>query len=233
MKITHDQQKIAWENEHKNPQQFTNLAGVEVSGGVESFWKYLEESSKIDEPKGLEIGCGKGRNTIWLAKNGASMDSFDFSTSAISEAKKRITEDIKSRINFFEHDIIKPWPLLDNRFDFVIDCFVSTDVEGEENRKFMIDEIYRVLKPEGLFFLYTNSTKSNYYQDQAKETKVEEVNAYCYPDIEKFEKVYSQEELDIMYSRFDLKKSEIFERKSSVNGQDVSWEHIWRVYQKK
>jgi len=233
MKIFHAQQKMVWENEHKNPCQLTSVAGVGVSGGVREFWKYFRSVVKADDVIGLEIGCGKGRNVIWLATQGANMEGFDFSHSAIEVAKKKVRGKLKKRAHFFEHDIIKTWPFQKDYFDFAIDCFVSTDVEGVRNRKFMIEEAYRVLKPGGYFFLYTNSVKSDFYKYMVTRCKVDEVNAFCYPDIKKFEKVYTQKELDKLYGCFKLKESKVFKRNSFVDNKPVCWEHIWRVYQKK
>jgi ubiquinone/menaquinone biosynthesis C-methylase UbiE len=139
---------------------------------------------------------------------------------------------IEKRVHFFEHDIIKTWPFRKDHFDFAIDCFVSTDVEGVRNRRFMIKEAYRVLKPGGYFLLYTNSTKSEFYKNMVKKYKVNDVNAFCYPDIKKFEKVFSEEELRSLYGQFKLKKSKRYQRNSNVKDNSYLWEHFWRVYQK-
>ena len=87
--ISHtDQQKI-WEEEHKNPYVLLPMDSNEASSGVSSFWDWLKEKGGVEKLRGIEMGCGKGRNSIWLAKQGANMTAFDFSSIAIDEAQKR------------------------------------------------------------------------------------------------------------------------------------------------
>lgn len=234
MLISHRQQKLAWQKEHKNPKVFTGLATQHVSGGVKVFWEYFKNKhNNLEHITGLEMSCGKGRNVIWLAKQGVKMEGFDFSSAAISTAKRRTKKDIINKIRFTKHDATKSWLFNKNSFDFIIDCFGSTDIDGIKNRKFVNKEIWRVLKPGGYFFIYTNSIKSEIYIKMSNLYSIEnEPNAFYYPSINKFEKVFKKEELDILYHNFKLKKSKTYRRKSKVNSKTYVWEHFWRIYQK-
>lgn len=235
MRISHKEQKLAWEREHQNPSVFTHLAGTEASGGVKRFWKKICNLDKQTNESlvGLEIGCGKGRNVIWLAKQGVHITGFDFSRSAIEVARNRANGMKSESIRLLEHDATIKWPFQANQFDFVIDCFVSTDIEGENNRIFVSKEILRVLKPGGYFFLYTNSVKSQFYQEALSgKYTLSEKNSYYYPEIKKFEKVYDVEEIERLYENFSLVDAEIYERISDINNKSYTWEHFWRIYKK-
>lgn len=234
VKTVHEQQKLAWETEHLHPFYLVGLNGQEPSGGVRSFWDYLSQVLKKGRMlKGLEIGCGKGRNAIWLARQGIQMAAFDFSSVAVKEAKQRSGGFEENNIHFFEHDIISRWPFLDQSFDFIIDCFASTDVEGLANQRYLAQEAYRVLKPEGYFCLYTNSINSQVYRDPAlAQHASQESHLYWYPDMHKFENVFETQELDQLYNQFTLKEAKVFSRLSQLKNNQVEWEHLWRIYQK-
>lgn len=234
MHISHTQQKLAWQKEHKKPKVLVGLASRNVSGGVKNFWKYFNSKyTGLENPCGLEMCCGKGRNSIWLATQGTYMTGFDFSSEAIKTAKKRVTKKIIKMVNFLQHDAIRSWPFSKNSFDFVVDCFGSTDIDGAKNRKFVSNEIWRVLKPGGYFFIYTNSVRSDFYKEMYKLHSVaKEKNAYYYPDIKKFEKVFTKNELMLLHQKFKLKEIKTYKRKSKINSKVYSWEHFWIIYQK-
>lgn len=201
MHISHTRQKDAWEKEHREPQAFINLSSGTVSGGVKRFWTYARTKKLIpNRPTGLEIGCGKGRNTVWLAERGATMVGFDFSGTAIKTARARAYK--LENAKFFLHDAVRTWPFPPKSFDFVVDCFVSTDLDGTQNRTFIYREAFRVLKPGGLFLLYTNTPRSRLYRAMRETYPADEPYAYYYPNIKKFEKVYTEIELRKLFKRF-------------------------------
>lgn len=161
------------------------------------------------------------------------MTGFDFSTSVIEIAQGRSNEMKNRLIRFLVHDAIVKWPFFSEEFDFVIDCFVSTDIEGENNRIFVIKEILRVLKPGGYFFLYTNSVNSQLYQEALLGKYImSEKNTYYYREMKKFEKVYDAKEIEKLYEDFILVDAEVYERISGISGKDYRWEHFWRIYKK-
>ena len=102
----------------------------DASGGVKIFWQWLNKNGIHQNLNGVEIGCGKGRNCIWLAEQGvATMTGIDFSTVAIQEAKKRSHKIVaQNKVHFLEHDVTLTWPFPTNHFDFAVDCFASTDI---------------------------------------------------------------------------------------------------------
>ena len=46
----------------------------------------------IQACKALDLGCGMGNNTIWLAKNGFKVTGFDLSETAIAQASARMAD---------------------------------------------------------------------------------------------------------------------------------------------
>jgi SAM-dependent methyltransferase len=52
----------------------------------------VEELSEVPPGRALDLGCGEGRNTLWLAERGWSVLGVDFSSVAIERAKSLAEE---------------------------------------------------------------------------------------------------------------------------------------------
>lgn len=57
------------------------------------------KSGMINKGRALELGCGPGRNAIYLKMNGYDVDAYDISQVAIDWAKERASE-LELDINF-------------------------------------------------------------------------------------------------------------------------------------
>src|SRR5207249_2978901 len=58
----------------------------------------------------VEIGCGTGANTAWLAERAARVIALDFSAAMLAQARERVPG---SHVEFVSHDVCQPWPLAD------------------------------------------------------------------------------------------------------------------------
>ena len=134
--ISHTTQKKIWDEEHKKPNVLKQMDSSLPSSGVTRFWDWLRNKKNHKKLKGIEMGCGKGRNVIGLAKLGIEMTGIDFSPAAIEVAKKRAKEfNVESSTQFLVHDATIPWLFDSNSFDLAIDCFATTDIETPKGRK--------------------------------------------------------------------------------------------------
>ena len=66
---------------------------------IADFYQNLKPNSNI-----LDVGCGEGRNSIFLSEHGHKVDAFDISEAGIEKAK-RIAAGKKLKINFFICDL--------------------------------------------------------------------------------------------------------------------------------
>src|SRR3989344_287445 len=115
--ITHEDQQKIWEEEHKNPHVLLPMDSNDASSGVSLFWDWLKIKDETKNLRGIEMGCGKGRNSIWLAKQGANMTAFDFSNIAIDEAQKRAAvAGVEKNALFVVQDATKTWPFENSSF---------------------------------------------------------------------------------------------------------------------
>ena len=100
----------------------------------------------------LDSGCGPGFVIIELAKKFAECDfvGLDLSKPLLEIAEnKNQKEKLTERVKFLEADV-QDIPFPDNYFDFVININMLHLVEEPVK---MLNEIERVMKPDGYFFM--------------------------------------------------------------------------------
>ena len=93
----------------------------------------------------LDLGCGSGNNLQHLAKLGFDTYGCDISAKALHITEERLKKfNLKTKLIKFDHKI----PYKNNYFDAVI-CWYTLYYNDMITIKNMINEIYRVLKPNG------------------------------------------------------------------------------------
>ncbi|HVE62045.1 MAG TPA: class I SAM-dependent methyltransferase [Chitinophagaceae bacterium] len=93
----------------------------------------------------LEIGCGTGKNTVWLKDECTQLTAVDFSKEMIEQAKQKIKDD---KIVFKEADITKPWNF--EKAD-LITC--SLVLEHIESISFVFVQAAKTLISGGQFYI--------------------------------------------------------------------------------
>lgn len=113
------------------------------------FQKYINKNGKI-----LDLGCGAGRTTINLFKEGyTNIIGLDIADKLI-EFAGYYSNTNNLNIEFVVGDATK-LSYADNTFDVVIFSFNGMQcIPGLENRKNVLKEVYRVLKPGG-YYIFT------------------------------------------------------------------------------
>lgn len=226
---THEEQQKAWEGEHARPHVLHQMDSVEPSSGVVEFAKFLQKNG-VARGKGIEMGCGKGRNVIWLAGEGYEMYGLDFSANAIAEAKRR-GESAGTSATFVQHDATVRWPYGGGEFDIAIDCFASTDIESREGRAFAVSEMYRILKPGGYLLSYVLSTDDEFHKEMILKSPADEKNAFVHPG-GKFEKTFDADEVDDLYGSFEKVVQRRIDKTAEFHGKPYACLHFWTVFRK-
>src|SRR5215207_3632949 len=88
----------------------------------------------------LEIGCGTGKNTVFLAQIGDSVHALDFSQGMIEKAREKVRA---PNVRFLMADISRRWPGNDGEFDLVVCNLV---LEHIRDLAFIFSEAARVLQ---------------------------------------------------------------------------------------
>lgn len=170
---------------------------VEPSEDLEKFTRYLvrEHGKKFLNvtAQALDIGCGNGRNLIYLANTfGMRGVGYDLSEVAITVAKKA-GEGLP--LKFFVQDMEKPIPLPDASVTIALDM-MSSHVLKTAEREQLRTEILRVLKPGGwLFFKSFLLDDDSHAKRLLRENPGEEAGMYIHPEIHTAEYVWTEEAL--------------------------------------
>jgi len=123
-----------------------------------TFWgdiripKELKELVETYHPKtSLELGCGLGRFSTFLAEQGIRATSVDFSSVAIEKAKKRVAN-YPNKPTFIVGDVTN-LEMIAQQFDasFDVGCFHCLNEEGQ--RKY-VSEVYRLLQPGAMHLIW-------------------------------------------------------------------------------
>lgn len=109
-----------------------------------------------DFPNLLDLGCGRGRHSITLAKRGYHVTGVDLSEEAIKKACRLAANENLKNIEFITGDMRDP---IDRTFDAVLNLFTTFGyfLDDSENVD-VFKNVHRMLKPGGLFMQdYLNS----------------------------------------------------------------------------
>ena len=93
----------------------------------------------------LDLGCGTGRHTAWLAEAGARVTAVDFSENMLKRARRKVAA-AAATVHFIVQDLHEPLPLQDASFDVVVSGLVLEHLRDLDG--FFI-EAHRVLRPGG------------------------------------------------------------------------------------
>jgi 2-polyprenyl-3-methyl-5-hydroxy-6-metoxy-1,4-benzoquinol methylase len=125
---------------------------------------HLDKTSEI-----IELGCGAGNYVIYLAKKGFDITGVDISSKAVDIANNSATENGVS-CNFFVCDVLNDMTELTDNYDFVYDWELLHHIFPEDREKY-INNVYRLLKPEGLYFSVSFSELSPQFGGKEKYRK--------------------------------------------------------------
>ena len=224
------QQKI-WQLEHTRLNSIPSMASTEPSSGVISFVEFLREKG-IDSPKKvIDVGCGQGRSAVYLAKEGFQVTGIDYIKEALEQTKK-LADQNEVSINLVEDEIDKTWPFEDNYFDIAVDSFSSIDIETKEGREVYRNEMLRTLKPGGYALVMVVSANDELESQMIKESPGAEKNSTIWPDNQKFQKDYDEQELREFYKDFKILELKVISKPARKLGKDYTATNFWLVLQK-
>ncbi|MDP3955724.1 MAG: class I SAM-dependent methyltransferase [bacterium] len=214
-----------WNKEYEKPEHLA--LSTEPARDLIKFlqWLYREQEHAIpmNHTSVLDIGCGNGRNLIYMAKEFKITGSgFDISQTAIAQA---IQNAQGLALHFSIQSLAERLPSKDNSQDIVLDMMAS-HVLNKDERVALRKEILRVLRPGGFLFFKTFALEGD---QNAKRMIAEhpagEKNSYIHPTISALEHVYTENEIleflepdfivhRIIKSHGHMKEGRAFKRRS-------------------
>ncbi|MBI3632043.1 MAG: class I SAM-dependent methyltransferase [Candidatus Vogelbacteria bacterium] len=153
----------------------------------------------------LDLGCGNGRNLIYLAKTyGIHGLGYDISSEAITQAKAQSKNlNLKYEVRSIAGQITMPGESQALVLDMMTSHFLN-----EAERANLIKEILRILKPGGWLYFKT------FFKDQdinanrlLRENPAGEKGSYIHPKIGVAEHVFTEQEIkDMLGENFIIHK---------------------------
>ncbi len=195
-----------WDKEYKNPTHL-KLSSL-PSSDLEKFTRWLaRERPEILEgqPAVLDVGCGNGRNLIFLARELNMVGvGYDIAKAAIAEA---LLNSKGLPLRYEARSIAGDLKQESESFDLVLDMMTSHFLKAEE-RLLLREEMYRVLKPGGQLFIKTFLKDGDLHTKRLiGERPGKEEGSYIHPVMGVAEYVYSEEELvNFLGERFKISK---------------------------
>lgn len=145
-----------WENIYeKSKEDYKYYNIFEPHESIAMVSKFFKKRKVLDV---LDIGCGAGRNLLYLSKQGFALQGIDYSKKGINLIKSQLKKhNLKAELkvaSFYDKLSFK-----DNQFDAAIS--VQSLQHGKETQiTKAIKEIERVLKPKGLIFITLSARMS-------------------------------------------------------------------------
>ena len=155
-----------------NPPWDTGITPPEVIEAVEG-------PNALMPGRALDLGCGTGTNSLYLARHGWQVVGVDLATRAIRRARRKAKKSGLS-VEFHTADVTR-LDFLQPPFDLALDigCFHALDTQGWARYR---DQLGRLLRPGARFMLYAFGPRRGRLMDMG--ITPDEVRRLFEPDFE-------------------------------------------------
>jgi cyclopropane fatty-acyl-phospholipid synthase-like methyltransferase len=144
--------RVFWDERYRAPEY---IFGLEPNAFLTTQAALFQPGQRV-----LDVACGEGRNSVWLAQCGCDVLGIDVSPLALKKAQ-RLAEKNGVQVEFRLADI-RQWGWTASMFDAVVCIFIQFATPGERARLFQGFET--TLKPGGLLVLQGYTPKQVEYK---------------------------------------------------------------------
>ena len=160
----------------------------------------------------LDLGSGEGKNALYCAERGGNVYGVEIARNAVgtaykaAELKDREVRVAKGKVHYELGSIGEKYPVETGTQDIVLDVTSSNSL-NEVERAVYLDEVERVLKTGGHFFVRALCKDGDENAKKlVKQFPGGEHDTYTMPDLGLTERVFTEKDLREMYSRFTILK---------------------------
>ncbi len=223
-------QDMTWEREYRNPLLVTK--SEEPQKDTLRFLKWLKKEQNVilENLSVLDLGCGTGRNSNYIAGLGNNVTGFEVSTTALDLAR---TRGRGLSVSYQHQNIGAAYPLADNSIDLILDVTSSNSL-NEKEREAYLSETARVLKPGGYFFVKTLCKDGDQNaKNLIKKNPGPEADTYINQDMGLVERVFTEKNFRELYSK-DFQILRLEKKTSYTRFKNQSYKrNFWLAYLKK
>lgn len=170
----------------------------------------LIEDGEIKPCKALDIGCGEGFYSIYLASKGFDVTGIDFSEKAIEYAKKNAAKH-GAHIMFIAMNVVD-LPQLKEKFDFVLEWGVLHHIMPPQRQRY-IKNVANILNRGGKYLSICFNVQDDSFGTPGEKYKTSELGTKLY--------FSSQDELEKLFQKhFSIMEAKI----TKITGRTL--EHI-------
>jgi len=222
----------SWEREYRDPKLVTGHA--EPQGDTLRFFKFLnkEREFRVEGRAVLDLGCGTGRNSNYLADIGNAVIGIEISPTALGVAQARAKE-LGVAVDYRRGDIGEAYDIPTESIDVILDVTASNSLD-ERGRAVYLQEMRRVLKPGGYAFVRALCKESDKnVKALLQDSPGREKDTYILKDIGLTERVFSREDILALYgAQFNILKLDKKTGYSTMGGR-VYKRNYWLAYLQK
>lgn len=119
----------------------------------------------------IDLGCGTGRLLMHFARKGFDCLGVDLSEAMLAVAAEKVRQE-QLNVRLLKANVVELLDVPDGAFDYAA-CLFSTlgMVRGEENRRKVLAQVARVLKPGGVFVLHVHNRRFRFGRGLGKRGK--------------------------------------------------------------
>ncbi|MEV0300972.1 class I SAM-dependent methyltransferase [Streptomyces prasinus] len=148
-----DDAELFWEEHYGTPR----------TGGERANPLLVETAGPLPPGAALDLGCGPGGDTLWLARRGWQVTAVDISGTAVERVGARARElGLGSRVTAERHDLTRTFP--DGTFDLVSAQYLRTPFPFPRGR--VLRTAARALRPGGLLLIVDHGSTAPWSWDQ-------------------------------------------------------------------
>lgn len=170
----------------------------------------------------LDMGCGNGRNSIYLAKEGMKVIGIDFSRGLLKIAKNKVEwREVADRVNLLEGEV-GSLPLKNDSVDSVLFIATLHHLPTPQERLQSLLEIKLCLKPGGAVLISAWAQEQDKFKEDLEKSKENKEEGFEYGDVflpwkmregcvfQRYYHLFSKEEFEDLIGKSGLEVKKIF-----------------------
>ncbi len=161
---------------------------------------FLQEARK---GRALDVGCGEGRHSLYLAQEGYLVDAIDISENAIQKLRSLAEEYGFSELISPRTGDLRTLDLLEGRYDLAVVSYVFPFLKRSDILT-VLDKVKLSLKSGGCIYASAVTTDDEEYRNYVKEQQPIEPRTYYSPGLKCYCYYFEKGELKTLFSDFDI-----------------------------
>jgi SAM-dependent methyltransferase len=173
----------------------------------------------------IDLGCGIGRNSLYLAEQGYDVTAVDFSDKALEKFRQTLKDDARAdHINAKQVNLAEKLPFANGSFDLAIDVVTTMTLTPDELPGFEA-ELRRILRPHGLFLTYVLGSDDGFLEATAPPgTASTTIEASGITD-----NYFSQDQLRRLYKQWEVLEMDKIEKTDHFYGKNYTRRLWWML----